>query len=380
VIGVPVLRIAPAGLRAYVGLGGAVAVAEVLLVAVAVHGRPPPPAGPGEAAPAPGAGDGGAAVVVASSSHARPASPAPPPLPPSSSFRRLSSLDGMGLRGEGEEGGVARTTPHHRPHHRSRLASALASARASLSAVAGPELAKFVAMSILSINLKTIFRFLDAVLPKSLVRTFGCDAPAGKIYAINPALITLLVPPVGAALSRFDAFDLIHWGGYVSALSPLFIVAFPQSLLGAAGFVAGLSVGEAVWSPQWYTYSMAAAPDGHEGLFTALASAPLFAAKLPTGALSGWLLAKFCPGRGPCPGPGQPGPPPAPGACDPARLWGTVTAITLSSPLTILVFQRWLRPAPKSGGGEGDGAVYRRVGSADSAAARVEGEEEAGAP
>ena len=33
-----------------------------------------------------------------------------------------------------------------------------------------------------------------------------------------------------------------------------------------------------------YDYSMSLAPEGREGLFTALASAPLFAAKLPTGA------------------------------------------------------------------------------------------------
>ena len=45
-----------------------------------------------------------------------------------------------------------------------------------------------------------------------------------------------------------------------------------------------------------YDYSMAVAPNGREGLFTALASAPLFLAKLPTGALSGALLQKFCAG------------------------------------------------------------------------------------
>lgn len=49
-------------------------------------------------------------------------------------------------------------------------------------------------------------------------------------------------------------------------------------------FVVFLSLGEAIWSPRWYDYSMSVAPDGREGIWTALASAPLFAAKLPTGA------------------------------------------------------------------------------------------------
>ena len=217
----------------------------------------------------------------------------------------------------------------------------------------------------LTINLKSVFRHLDATLPKAVVRQFGCSSPAGFVYAINPALIMILVPLAGAATSHLAPFDLIHWGGYVSAVSPLWMVAFPASLAGAAAFVATLSVGEAVWSPPWYSYSMAVAPDGHEGLFTALASAPLFAAKLPTGALSGWLLARFCPGNGPCPGPGDPGPVPSPGGCDPRSLWGVITAITLTSPLTILVFQRWLRPAETKEGGGGWAGVRKRGSDGD---------------
>ncbi len=60
------------------------------------------------------------------------------------------------------------------------------------------------------------------------------------------------------------------------------------------------AVGEAVWSPRWYDYSMSVAPAGREGVWTAFASAPLFAAKLPTGMISGWLLEKYCPANGSC--------------------------------------------------------------------------------
>ena len=66
---------------------------------------------------------------------------------------------------------------------------------------------------------------------------------------------------------------------------------------GAVLFVVTLSLGESVWSPRWYDYSMSLAPEGREGIFTALASAPLFAAKLPTGASwrnLGDTLAKPC--------------------------------------------------------------------------------------
>ena len=48
-------------------------------------------------------------------------------------------------------------------------------------------------------------------------------------------------------------------------------------------FVIQLSIGESIWSPRWYDYSMSVAPEGREGVFTAMASAPLFLGKFVTG-------------------------------------------------------------------------------------------------
>lgn len=48
-------------------------------------------------------------------------------------------------------------------------------------------------------------------------------------------------------------------------------------------FVIQLSLGESIWSPRWYDYSMSVAPEGREGIFTAMASAPLFLGKFVTG-------------------------------------------------------------------------------------------------
>lgn len=106
---------------------------------------------------------------------------------------------------------------------------------------------------------------------------------AGAVYSINPAMIIILVPLVSAVTSGQRHFKMIHYGGYLSALSPFWLVAL-QSELGAIMFVVTLSLGEAIWSPRWYDLTMEVAPVGKEGLFTALASAPLFLAKLPTGA------------------------------------------------------------------------------------------------
>lgn len=203
------------------------------------------------------------------------------------------------------------------------------------------ELLKYCSMCVLSVNLKTIFRHLEATLPKYLIRSFGCSTPIGSIYSINPTLILLLVPVMGAALGKFAPFDMIMWGGYVSAISPQFLVAF-DTLWSAIPFVVLLSFGEAIWSPRWYDYTMAVAPDGKEGLFTAAGSAPLFLATLPTGMLSGKLLQAFCPAGEPCDGKHSG----ITGTCDGRSLWGVITAITITSPIMITAARRWLRPAP----------------------------------
>ena len=48
----------------------------------------------------------------------------------------------------------------------------------------------------------------------------------GLVYSINPCVIMFLVPVVGALTTGAAHFDMIHLGGYVSALAPFWMVAF----------------------------------------------------------------------------------------------------------------------------------------------------------
>ena len=205
------------------------------------------------------------------------------------------------------------------------------SLRAVKEMVGSNSFIKFLVMCVLTVNLKSLFRHLDASLPKYQLRAFGDDVPIGSIYAINPAMIVLLVPVVGAVTTRIAHFDMIHYGSWVSSFSPLWIVIWPR-LWATAAFVAMLSLGEALWSPRWYDYSMSVAPEGREGLFTAMVSAPLFLATMPTGVLSGYLLERYCPMDG------------GAAVCDGRRLWGVVFGMAVLTPVAILVFQWWLRP------------------------------------
>lgn len=127
-----------------------------------------------------------------------------------------------------------------------------------------------------------------------MMREFGADTPKGLVYSINPALIIILVPIISAATTTVDPLVMIHRGTYISALS-VFFLALSTSLPACVLFVATLSIGEALWSPRLYDYTMSVAQEGREGTYMALSSAPLFLAKLPVGFLSGLLLQRYCP-------------------------------------------------------------------------------------
>ena len=111
---------------------------------------------------------------------------------------------------------------------------------------------------------------------------------------------------------------------------------------------------------------MAMAPAGKEGVFGAMALAPLFAAKLPTGILGGYLLQRYCPGApgpgGDCPAGGGGGERRREGdaarACDGRSMWGIIGAVTMTSPLLIAAFHPWLRDSgdevDEAGAGDGN--------------------------
>jgi POT family proton-dependent oligopeptide transporter len=161
-----------------------------------------------------------------------------------------------------------------------------------------PSFWRFLVVCMLTINLRMIFTHLDATFPKYMVREYGDTVAKGSIYAINPAIIIFLVPIIAAATTKSNPLLMIHHGGYISALSVFFLVlstSIPACIL----FITVLSLGEAIWSPRLYDYTMSVTKEGREGIYMALSSAPLFLAKLPVGIMSGYLLEKYCPPEGP---------------------------------------------------------------------------------
>ena len=56
-----------------------------------------------------------------------------------------------------------------------------------------------------------------------MVREFGENTAKGRVYALNPAIIIVLVPIITAATSSVNPLVMIHFGTYVSALSVFFL-------------------------------------------------------------------------------------------------------------------------------------------------------------
>jgi len=119
---------------------------------------------------------------------------------------------------------------------------------------------RYAVLTLFLINLRTIFRHLDATLPTYLIRCFGPNYPKGMIYSINPFMIIWLTPIVSALTSQYAHYDMIKYGGYVSAISPFFMV-IDTATWSVVMFVVVLSLGESIWSPRTYDYTMTVAPE-----------------------------------------------------------------------------------------------------------------------
>lgn len=186
---------------------------------------------------------------------------------------------------------------------------------------------KFAVFTLILVNLNAIFRHLDASLPTYLIRNFGENVAKGTIYAINPFIIIFLTPIVAAFTNKYEHYDMIKYGSYITALSPIFMV-FSTSIWATVCFSIVLSLGESIWSPRVYEYGVSVAPEGREASFSALASAPLFAAKVPVGFLSGYLLSTYLPKDG---------------EKDGQTMWLIIMLVTLSSPILITLLETCVR-------------------------------------
>ena len=183
----------------------------------------------------------------------------------------------------------------------------------------------FIAFVLLLVLVKMIFQYNHSLYPMYMER-IGLDAWTGKLYAINPAMIIILVPVATAISRNMKSYNVILLGCFVSACSVL-VLGLGESILLVVLFQVFLSIGEAFWSPRLYDYTASIAPPGQEASYMALSKVPMFFAKVGAGPATGFLLVSLCP---------------ASGARNTELMWIIVGLSTLISPLTLFLGRRWL--------------------------------------
>lgn len=172
----------------------------------------------------------------------------------------------------------------------------------------------------MAIGIRIVYRSLDATLPKYMERTLGEGAYYGTILMLNPLTILICTPIFTPLVYYLSNYALIVVGGTISSLSCLIMILEP-SYYSCAAFSIVLGIGESIWTPRFYEYSIDVAPKGKEGTYMALTSAPLFFAAMAAGTLSGTLLEGYCPENG--------------NTGDCWAVWLIITGIAITSPILL---------------------------------------------
>ena len=160
--------------------------------------------------------------------------------------------------------------------------------------VSNPRFWRFFLFVFLLTGVRTVYRHLEATFPKYMRREMGEKVLFGTIMAINPGIVIILVPIVSPMIQKYESFWVILAGAAITSVAPLWLVLGP-SYATAILFIATLSVGESLWSPRLYQYTMEIAEKGREGTYISLGNVPNFLATLTAGVMSGYLLEKYCP-------------------------------------------------------------------------------------
>jgi dipeptide/tripeptide permease len=205
--------------------------------------------------------------------------------------------------------------------------------------------------------LKIVFNIMDSVLPTFADREIGGEGATrvGRLNAVNSILILILAPLVGMATRKFSAYNMVIFGGFITALSFVFLalppVSFQSITDGPVGQWIGrgylemkgsihpylvmilfwqviFSIGEAFYSPRVYEYAVSIAPQGQEASYASLSAVPLLMGKFINSAAFSGLLTAYCPAEGPR---------------DSSKMWLIGGLLVLTAPILLLVLKPFIR-------------------------------------
>ena len=170
---------------------------------------------------------------------------------------------------------------------------------------------------------RMLLKHLDLTFPVYAEREMGKHVDYGLIVAANPLSTIVFTFVAMVVCTKISIIQGIMLGMSIEALGALWLV-FSHSVWAGYAFSITLGLAEAIWVPRFYELSISkTAPEGQEGMFSALIFAPTFSVKLVTGLISGHLLTTYTPKHG---------------ARNSSMMWFLIFLISATSPLLIGIF------------------------------------------
>ena len=205
--------------------------------------------------------------------------------------------------------------------------------------------------------LKIVFNLMDYVLTPFAQREIGAEAVSkvGRLNSTNSIMILVLAPVVGMLTRKCASYTMVILGGFITAISFVFMCAPTSAFEGVSSGWLGraigngylgivgevhpyfvmiflwqvvFSVGEAFYSPRVYEYAASIAPPGQEASYSSLSYIPLLIGKISTGLAFSQLLNRYCPEQGPR---------------DSETMWLIIGLLVLVAPVGLLALQRFIR-------------------------------------
>jgi proton-dependent oligopeptide transporter, POT family len=190
---------------------------------------------------------------------------------------------------------------------------------------------KFAAFIFFLMPVQTLFAYNWLILPQYVSRAFA-GGWVGERFELatqlNSLLIFVLCPIVAALSTRVKVYTMMIWGTAVMAL-PAFFLALGPTVPGLFGYVAVMTLGEAMWQPRFLQFAAEIAPEGRTGAYMGVAQFPWFLTKTIVPLYSGAALARWCP---------EPGK----GIQETGTMWLVFGLVAICSTVLLLLARGWL--------------------------------------
>jgi MFS family permease len=190
---------------------------------------------------------------------------------------------------------------------------------------------RFMFFIFILIPVQTLFAHNWLTLPQYCERAYTGFVHDNFEFFVNfnPILIFILTPAIAALTIKSNTYKMMIYGTTVMGLAP-FLLAFGPNVFMLFGFIAVMTIGEAMWQPRFLQWVAEIAPKDMTGIYMGLGQFPWFLTKVVTSIYSGWFLMNYCPQDIPA------------ASMNTGSMWLIYGFISISSPIALILARKWM--------------------------------------